>query len=168
MDSVKGINEVKFYCSDEERRSEINKRSKELEEVKAKNNNISTLFKSISEAIIVISGIVFVGISYYLYTKNLLDIYQIIIGVTLLLSSYGPLLALSALPSTLVDTFASGNRILDLLDQKPSLNKVTNALDINSFESLEISNLNYSYDKNNNVLNDANLNIKKNEIIAIK
>ena len=42
-----------------------------------------------------------------------------------LFSSFGPVIALAALGSTLQNTFAAGNRVLDILDETPAVEEVT-------------------------------------------
>ena len=41
------------------------------------------------------------------------------------MSSFGPCVALAALGSTLQNTFAAGNRVLDILDEKPLVEEIT-------------------------------------------
>ena len=42
-----------------------------------------------------------------------------------LFSSFGPVIALAALGSTLQNTFAAGNRVLDILDETPVVEEIT-------------------------------------------
>ena len=56
--------------------------------------------------------------------------------------------------------------ILNLLAVSDNTRKTKN--DIQDFKKIEYQNLNYSYNGENNVLNDSNLIIKKNDFIGIK
>ena len=48
----------------------------------------------------------------------------------LLMSSYGPVIALSNLSSNLLQTLASGERVLSLLAEEPELKDVESAVDL--------------------------------------
>lgn len=48
----------------------------------------------------------------------------VLIPVIALMSSFGPVVALAALGSTLQNTFAAGNRVLDILEEKPVVEEV--------------------------------------------
>ena len=47
-----------------------------------------------------------------------------IMGLVAIFGSYGPVIALSALPQNLTQTFASGDRVLDLLEEKPVVREI--------------------------------------------
>ena len=42
-----------------------------------------------------------------------------------LISSFGPVVALASLGATLQNTFAAGNRVLDILDESPAVEEIT-------------------------------------------
>ena len=44
---------------------------------------------------------------------------RMVLGVTAVFGSFGPVIAVSALPANLNQTFASGERILRLLEEQP-------------------------------------------------
>ena len=50
-----------------------------------------------------------------------------LIGVTAVFGSFGPVIAISALPGNLTQTFASGDRVLNLLSEKPAVTPITEA-----------------------------------------
>lgn len=47
-----------------------------------------------------------------------------LVGVVAIFGSFGPVLAVSALPGNLTQTFASGDRILNLLNEQPVVSEV--------------------------------------------
>jgi ATP-binding cassette subfamily C protein len=89
-----------------------------------------------------------------------------IIGVVAVFSSFGPVIAISALPGNLTQTFASGDRVLNLLAEKPAVTPVTNGQNI-TYENLKVDNLSFSYDGQTQVLNDIKMHAEKGEIIGI-
>lgn len=50
-----------------------------------------------------------------------------LIAVVALMSSFGPVIALANLGTGLQNTFAAGNRVLDVLDEQPTVREVDRA-----------------------------------------
>lgn len=65
-----------------------------------------------------------VGIA--LVANDVLTIGKMIIGVVAVFGSFGPVIAISALPGNLTQTFASGDRVLNLLAEKSAVTPVQN------------------------------------------
>lgn len=100
-----------------------------------------------------------------LYQTGQIDFPSIIIPVIALLSSFGPVLALSNVANTLLLVSASGKRIIDLINEQPEVNEITNGSDI-IFNKLECDNISFSYQKEN-ILNGLSLNLEQNKILSI-
>ncbi len=173
LDALKGIKEIKFLNKTKEKEALIDERSTMLDKKRVKSNNKASIFKAISSSMIILSALSIILVTYLIntYSNNVslyIKPYELMIGVVIALSSFGPLIALSSLPLNLVQTFTSGNRILDLLDEKPSLKEVAFKKDL-TYQQLEVTNLSFKYkDEETNVLNNLNLTLKDNKIIVIK
>ena len=89
-----------------------------------------------------------------------------IIGVVAVFGSFGPVLAISALPGNLTQTFASGDRVLNLLKEKPAVEPITNGLNFD-FNKLETKDLSFSYEKDKKILSNVDFKINKGEIVGI-
>ena len=61
-----------------------------------------------------------------------------------LFSSFGPVIALAALGSTLQNTFAAGNRVLDILDETPVVEEITGKPEI-TFSGAKAEHVSFSY-----------------------
>ena len=158
LDALKGIKELKFFNKVDEKSKNIDEKSSSLDKKRVKSNNKASIFKAISSSMIILSALTIILVTFLIntYSSSLslyIKPYELIIGVVIALSSFGPLVALSALPLNLVQTFSSGNRILDLLDEKPSLNEVK---DGGKDDKEVLKNINLS------------LNLNENKIIVIK
>ena len=105
-------------------------------------------------------------VSIYLNSKNIINFEGVLISTISMMSSFGPVTALSNLANNLFHTLASGNRVLDILEEEPVVYEITNKKDI-SFESLKCENVNFSYDKEE-ILKEISLNIPKNKIVGIQ
>ena len=105
-------------------------------------------------------------VSIYLNFKNIINFEGVLISTISMMSSFGPVTALSNLANNLFHTLASGNRVLDILEEEPVVYEIINKKDI-SFEGLKCENVNFSYDKEE-ILKDVSLDIPKNKIVGIQ
>lgn len=105
-------------------------------------------------------------LGYYLYLYQLIDFKGVLISTIALMSSFGPVLALSSLAHNLVITFASGNRVLDLLDEKPQVEEVVNGYQ-GDLGIIELKNLSFKYEEEI-ILDNIDLVIRPGEIIGIE
>lgn len=166
LDSIKGIREIVLNNAGKQREKEVDKRSdKLLEQTKKMKHDIS-LSTSITELMVSCFIILTLSIGIILTIKHELSIGKMIIGVVAIFSSFGPVIAVSALPNNLTQTFASGERILSLLEEKPAVKPVVNGKTIN-FNELKVSDLSFSYGQQEEVLEDICMYAKKGEIVGI-
>ena len=97
---------------------------------------------------------------------ELLDLGAMLIGVVTIFGSFGPVLAVSALPGNLTQTFASGDRVLNLLSETPAVTPVENGKTFD-YENLSVKDLSFAYESNTPVLKDVCMHAQKGEIIGI-
>lgn len=101
-----------------------------------------------------------------LVATDTLSVGRMIIGVVAAFGSFGPVIAISALPGNLTQTFAAGDRVLNLLSEKPAVTPVENGENI-QYNDLNVKALSFSYDEKKQVLSNICMNAKKGEIIGI-
>ncbi len=166
LDSIKGIKDIVLNNSGESRKAEVNRRSDVLLAETKKMKNDITKASAATELTVSLVIIAALAVGIILVSKGELSLGRMIIGVTAVFGSFGPVIAISALSGNLTQTFASGDRVLDLLAEKPAVEPVKNGEKI-SFDRLEVSDMSFSYNKKNNVLSDICLNAKKGEIVGI-
>lgn len=166
LDSIKGIKDIVLNNAGESRKAEVDRRSDILlAETKKMKRDITRASAATELTIsLVIFAALFVGIA--LVSCGALSAGRMVIGVTAVFGSFGPVVAISALPGNLTQTFASGDRVLDLLAEKPAVQPVENGSAF-EFEKLDVSGLTFSYDGNTQVLSDICMNARKGEIIGI-
>lgn len=166
LDSIKGIKDIVLNNAGESRKAEVDRRSDELlAETKKMKNDTASAFSAteLTVSAIIIAALV-IGI--ILVNCGMLSIGRMIIGVTAVFGSFGPVIAVSALPGNLTQTFASGDRVLDLLAEKPAVQPVENGSEF-TFERLDVDDLSFSYDGETQVLSDICMHAQKGEIIGI-
>ena len=105
-------------------------------------------------------------LSLILYKKNIVDLKGFIIPTIAMFSSFGPFVALSNLGNILSHTLASGDRVLDLLEEAPMVEEVLGNQEKEEFESAEIDHISFAYGQEK-ILEDFSLNIDKGKIFGL-
>ena len=166
LDSIKGIKDIVLNNAGEEREKEVNKRSDGLlAETKKMKHNITRAGSAI-ELTVSVFVLITLAVGILLVKKDMLSLGRMIIGMVTVFSSFGPVIAVGSLPGNLTQTFASGDRVLNLLAEKPAVEAVTNGKDFD-YENLDVKDLSFSYDGQTEVLKDMKMHAEKGEIIGI-
>ena len=165
LSSVRGINDIIQYGVGKERLDEINRRTDELETkqkllLKQEGSN-----RAVTDTAILLCSMAMLFAGCILYTKGEVNFIQVIIPLIALMSSFGPVVAISNLSNNLFHTIAAGNRVLDLLEEEPAVEEVKGN-DVTEFADMKLKNVSFSYDEEV-ILEDFNMDIKQNKIIGI-
>ena len=166
LDSLHGLSEILQYGQGENRILNINKLTddlsadeKALKKIGGKNTALTNTLIFYFDILILIAAII-------LQQKNSISTGQVLISVISLMSSFGPVVALAALGSTLQNTFASGNRVLDILEEEPLINDIEGKETI-TFHHAKAKNVSFSYG-DEEVLKNISVDIKKSQIVGIR
>ena len=166
LDSIKGIKDIVLNNAGETRKRGVSERSDTLSgytrELKYKIANATAA----TEFTVSFMTLIAAGAAVALVAAGEISIGKAIIGVVAIFGSFGPVIAISALPGNLTQTFASGDRVLKLLNEKPVVENIENGENF-VFEDLEVKDLSFSYEKDKEVLKDICLNAKRGEIVGI-
>ena len=166
LDSIKGIKDIVLNNAGKEREKEVNDRSDILlRETKAMKHDI-TKASAATELCVSLFIIATLSVGIALVAGDMLSVGRMIIGVVAVFGSFGPVIAISALPGNLTQTFASGDRVLNLLAEEPAVTPVQNGKRI-EYHDLKVSDLSFSYDGETEVLTDICMHAEKGEIIGI-
>ena len=166
LDSVRGMKEIQLFGYAKQRLDEIQQRSQKIdtafERIKAQEAKVRVYTEVAVSAFNII--MLFTGL--ILFSLDKIDFSAFLIGVILLMSSYGPVIALSNLSSNLLQTLASGERVLSLLAEEPELKDVESAVDLKDVSRIDVENVNFAYGEEQ-ILSDVSLSVKKGEILGI-
>lgn len=165
LSSIRGINDIIQYGVGKERLDEINRRTDELETkqkflLKQEGSN-----RAVTDTAILLCSMVMLFAGCILYNKGQVDFTQVIIPLIALMSSFGPVVAISNLSNNLFHTIAAGNRVLDLLEEEPAVEEVSGKETV-EFADMKLENVSFAYD-DEVILENFNMEIKKNTIIGI-
>lgn len=166
LDSIKGIRDIVLHNAGNQREKEVNRRSDVLLAETKKMKHDITGAAAATELCVSVFVILTLAVGIFLVTKDALTIGRMVIGVVAVFGSFGPVIAISALPGNLTQTLASGERVLNLLEEEPAVRPVENGRSF-EFETLEVKNLSFSYDKQTKILFDICMQARKGEIIGI-
>ena len=166
LDSIKGIKDVVLNNAGEEREKEVNRRSDGLLKETKKMKHDITCAGSAIELTVSVFVLITLAVGILLVRRDMLSLGRMIIGMVTVLSSFGPVIAVGSLPGNLTQTFASGDRVLNLLAEKPAVEAVTNGKNFD-YENLDVEDLSFSYDGQTEVLKNVKMHAEKGEIIGI-
>lgn len=165
LDSLRGVNETIQYDDGKNRLNKIKEKTDSLSIEEGKMKDITGTNMAITNTVILLADLAILFVSIHFYTNLQITFAQLIISVVSLMSSFGPFVALANLGSTLQNTFAAGNRVLDILEETPVVEDIQGQKEI-KFNDASVNNVSFSYDKEL-ILDNISLTIPKEKIIGI-
>lgn len=149
LDNLYGVEDILQYGQEEKRRKEMAEQTERLEQVnrilKKKEQNQRIL----TDWILLAAGVVFALLASVLTAQGEIEAVDGIVAVVAIMSSFGPTAALSALSNNLNHTIASGNRVLNLLEEIPVVKEITDGEEFRRGE-IQFTNVSFSYPKTGN------------------
>ncbi|KAA5522450.1 ABC transporter ATP-binding protein [Haemophilus seminalis] len=166
LDSVRGMKEIQLFGYAKQRLAEIQQRSQKIDTAFERIKDQEAKVRVYTEVAVSAFNIIMLFTGLILFSLDQIDFSAFLIGVILLMSSYGPVIALSNLSSNLLQTLASGERVLSLLAEEPELKDVESAVDLKDVSRIDVENVNFAYGEEQ-ILSDVSLSVKKGEILGI-
>ena len=166
LDSVRGMKEIQLFGYAKQRLDEIQQRSQKIDTAFERIKDQEAKVRVYTEVAVSAFNIIMLFTGLILFSLDKIDFSAFLIGVILLMSSYGPVIALSNLSSNLLQTLASGERVLSLLAEEPELKDVESAVDLKGVSCIDVENVSFAYGEEQ-ILSDVSLSVKKGEILGI-
>ena len=167
LESLRGFKEVLLFINGQERLKQINNNSKDLNKSLDKIKDHEGIIRSVTDLTIMIAILSFVFVGSREYLLGNVSITVAVVTIIILASSFGPVVALSNLSNTLLQTFASAERLFDILDEDPQVEEVFNRENIKG-ETLEYKDVDFAYPNRKEVIFDkSSININKGDKIAL-
>ncbi|GAA0069554.1 thiol reductant ABC exporter subunit CydC [Clostridium sardiniense] len=166
LDSLRGLREVLVFKNGDKRRENIHKYSEELNEKQKKIKLHEGIIRATTDFTIMIGMMGFVVLGIYLYLDGTIEFGSMIIAIVILASSFGPVVALSNLSNNLLQTFASAERIFNLLDEKPEVVENEGEKQLENTD-IAYENVTFGYKGREDVLKNIDMKIKKGDSISI-
>lgn len=167
LDSIRGMKEVQLFGNEQARLVEINRRSQAIDQAFALLKVQEGKVRSYTESAVSFFNMLILAVGLWLYVGEQINFAGLLVAVILLMSSYGPVIALSNLSNNMLQTLASGERVLGLLAEEPELKEVTNGKNLQDIQQLEVKNLDFSYAEEQ-ILSQINFSLSKGHILGIQ
>ena len=165
LDSLRGLKESIQYGRGEARLEQMNARTDALSrEEEGMKVGAGTNAAATGALILLFSAAMLFGAA-ALYGRGAVDFTGVLIPTVAMMSSFGPVAALASLGSSLQNTFAAGNRVLDVLDEAPVVEEVTDGRDI-AFSGAACEEVRFSYGEEE-ILRGITLEVRENEIVGV-
>lgn len=165
LDSLRGLSETLQYGQGQERMRQMNHRTDELSKEEERMKRTTGRNMAITGMTILISDLLMLFVSLMLYQRGTLGFDGVLISTVALMSSFGPVTALANLGSTLQNTFAAGNRVLDILEEEPMVKEINGQKEI-AFHGAKAEHVTFSYGQET-ILKDVSADIKENSVVGI-
>ncbi len=165
VDAIKGSREVVLYGKQAKYIDSVDSQSANLISQSNKLKHRASVVESITHVVIIALNIGMVLLSMYMASRGV-GIAMCVVAVVTLMSSYGPVISINALPANLSQTLTSGARLLDLLDEQPQVSDIDNGIDV-ACDSVQVDNVSFAYDDMVQVLQDITMQVDAGEIVGI-
>lgn len=165
LDSLRGLKEIIQYGMGQNRLMQMNEQAEALSEVERVMKDKQGINAAVTNTVIWIFDFVLLMTAAQLYGSGVVGFEGVILPVLAMMGSFGPVVALAALGSTLGNTFAAGNRVLDILEEEPVVQEITGKTEV-QFDGIKAENVDFSYDETK-ILDDFSMEIPKSKIVGI-
>lgn len=165
LDSLRGLSETLQYGQGKKRLDEMNRKTDELAKDEERMKRTAGRNSAVTNTVVLAFDLVMLFVSALLYRNGAVGFEGMLIPTIALFSSFGPVIALAALGSTLQNTFAAGNRVLDILDETPVVEEVVGKPEI-TFTGAAAEHVTFAYG-DETILSDVSVEIPKHAVVGI-
>ena len=148
LDSLRGLSETIQYGQGSKRLEKMNARTDALSGEEAHMKKVAGRNLAITNTVILVFDLAMLFAAAILYQSGAIGYDGILLATIALMSSFGPVVALANLGSTLQNTFAAGNRVLDILEESPVVEEITGEAEV-CFEGASAEHVTFSYREGN-------------------
>ena len=145
LDNLYGLEEIREFGQEEVRLYKLRNHTQSLEEFTAKLKEDENTQRITTDGVILFAGVMMTLLGMYLVNAGQVSGADAIIAVIAMSSSFGPTAALSALSNNLHHTLASGNRVLDILEETPIVEDIADGM-AQVEGDIRCENVSFSYD----------------------
>lgn len=168
LENLRGLKEVVQYDCGKERLAGMEQRTEEMLLADREVKRAAGMGMALTGAWIMALSLGMFTLAAMLYQEGEIPFSSVLLVSTAMFSSFGPVVALSNLGSTLQGTLASARRVLELLDEEPVVveNEGAGYKILTGGGDIVCRGVDFAYDKEQ-ILRSVNLRIPQNEITGI-
>lgn len=165
LDSLRGLDALIQYRQTKSRLAEISELTEQLSEKQKKLKDAEGFTRAITDFSILLFTAIMLFAAMNQYSSGSLSFEKTLLATVTLMSSFGPVIALSNLSNNLAHTLASGERVLSLLEEIPMVEEKKDGKNI-TFHGVSCKNLTFGYG-DEEILQNLSMQIPNGRIIGI-
>lgn len=165
LDSLRGLSEILQYGQGEQRLFLMNKQTEDLSCDEERMKHTTGRNQAVTNTVILLFDLVMLFVSALLLQNGKIEFIGVLIPTISLMSSFGPVVALANLGSTLQNTFAAGNRVLDILEETSVVDEIDGKNEI-TFTGASAENVTFAYGEGI-ILDNVSVDITKDSVVGI-
>ena len=166
LDSLRGLSETLQFGAQKQRARELDERMASLACTERKLKGRSANALAVSGAVVLTLDVAMVALAMMFVMQGTLEFGRAVMAAGTFMASFGPLLAVAALGSTLQQTLAAGSRVLDLLEEAPQTPEVADGVDVSTFEGMAMREVSFAY-RDKKILSDIDVDIRPGRVVRI-
>lgn len=165
LDSLRGLKESIQYHTGEARLRELNGRTDGLSAEEEKMKLRAGWNMASVNTLIYLFDFAALAAALALYARGEIGFDAVLIPLIAMMSSFGPVVALANLGSTLQNTLAAGSRVLDILEETPEVEEISGR-EATSFVGAQALHVGFSYG-GERILSDVSVDLPQNRVVGI-
>lgn len=165
LDSLRGLPETLQYGAGQTRLREMQERTNKLSEEEARLKRNAGRNTAATQLILWTFDLAMLSAASALYLRGAVGLDGVLIPTIALMSSFGPTVALASLGATLQNTFAAGNRVLDILEEVPRVRDIHGHPDV-TFGGAGAEGVTFGYG-DETILQDVSVPVPQGQTIGI-
>lgn len=165
LDSLRGLKESIQYHTGEQRLRELNGRTDGLSAEEEKMKLRAGWNMASVNTLIYLFDFAALAAALALYARGETGFDAVLIPLIAMMSSFGPVVALANLGSTLQNTLAAGSRVLDILEETPEAEEISGR-EATSFAGAQALHVGFSYG-GETILSDVSMDLPQNRVVGI-
>lgn len=167
LDDMHGLEQIIRFGQGEARLSRIERSSRALWAQRVELSARNATYGGLDHVIIVLVSACAAFLTLALALTTNADMASAVTALVLVVSSFGPTLALSALPASLTQTFASARRLFALMDETPAV--VERGTLAPQYDGMRMDGMTFAYDSAASpVLDDVTLDVPVSGILGLQ
>ena len=165
LDGLRGLTEVLQFDVGASRLRTLDERSRRLAGAQRAVSAVGSTGSAAADAAIAAFSLAELLVGVNLHMAGVVDASAVAISAAAMLGSFGPAVALASLGSTLQGTLAAAHRVIDVLEEEPVVEEVSEG-DTISFGGAAAKNASFSYGRKR-ILDNVTIEIPKGSIVGI-
>ena len=166
LESLRGLYETIQFADEGKRASALKRRMLDLHQVEKRLKQRTAWSQAATDALVLLVDLALVLLASSLCLAGTITPVQMVFCQALVMSSFGPFIAVANLGTTLQSTLASGERVLELMDEEPQTADVLDGATLVGFDSCAVDQVDFSYGAEP-VLSNVSLTIEPGSVVRI-